>query len=74
MKFGVSFLLLSAFWLVLGTLVAVTLPRKGEEAVTAGLSLPRDPLLGGSVMAVSPGGCCLALVSAVPCPYSPVTK
>lgn len=38
MRFGVPFLFVAAFWLVLGTLVAVTLCKQGDEAVTSGLS------------------------------------
>lgn len=63
MRFGVPFLFGAAFWLVLGTLVAVTLCKQGDEAVTfcPVLSLEQGRLsFGGSVMAVSPGGCCLA--------------
>lgn len=77
MRFGVPFLFGAAFWLVLGTLVAVTLPRQGEEAVTAGLSLP------GHQGRPSPWGLCHdcepwrlspGLIFCSPCPCSPVTR
>lgn len=42
-RFGVSFLFGAAFQLVLGILVAVSHPGQGQEAVTAGLSLPGEP-------------------------------
>lgn len=75
-RFGVCFLFGADFWLVLGTLVAVTLPRHAGGSCLAGLLLPEEqgrlsPWLchGCDLWRLSPG-----LNFCSPCPCSPVTK
>lgn len=77
MRFGVPFLFGAAFWLVLGTLVAVTLCKQGDEAVTfcPVLSLePGQTLLWGLCYGCEPWRLLPGLNFCCPCFCSLVTN